>query len=118
MNTRPPPEDRSPLDEDITELRQALREMKQELATLRERARVGDATIVKQAMGLVGEIRKWLLAVRETEARFEERRKRKEGIAHEYALDLEQARIAIRSRLDRLRKSAGAGGIPRSPDAP
>jgi hypothetical protein len=48
----------------------------------------------------------------ETEARFEERRKKKDGVAYDYALDLDEARLTISRRLARLRDHTGTGTVP------
>ncbi len=108
MTKHIPTEEVSPLDEDITEVREALREIKAEFSALKARALADDDNVIKEAVQLTVELRKWLLRVKETEACFEERRKQKEGIAEHYSVDLDRARFTIGCRLARLRKCCGS----------
>ena len=66
-----------------------------------------------KAAAHAGAATKQLLAERE---RVYEQRKRKAGIVHDFAIDLDAARAEIRRRLARLRRAADGGGVSGEPD--
>lgn len=44
--------------------------------------------------------------------RLENMRKKEAGVAYDYALDMAAARVEIGRQLDRIRDTAGSGGLP------
>ncbi|WP_127111742.1 hypothetical protein [Shimia sediminis] len=101
----------SPLDEDVAEVRHQLKSLRGGLALLRDKLEQ-DEDIAGGPFGKVlMELRQLLRTTMETEQKLEERRKKKEGIVHDYRLDLEDARTSIGRRLDRLRAAEDARGF-------
>ena len=96
------------LDEEVGIVTAQLRDLKAEMVRLQARARNGDMAAAKEAQKTVAEVRTFLARAAETEARLAEINGRHGG-ARGYALDLDRARVAIRCRLDRLRRCHGAG---------
>lgn len=47
--------------------------------------------------------------------RLDDQRKREAGVVHDYALDLDAARVEIGRKLDRLRAARGAAGVSGEP---
>ena len=95
--------------DDIAEMLVAIRD---DIRHLRERIRQGEVSRSAEDNKLMADIRYWLRASRETEAEIEEIRRKEEGIVGHYGLDLEQACVAVRCQLDRLRPCCGAEGVP------
>lgn len=68
-----------------------------------DRIKRGDIDKKTEAGRLLGDLKYWLRAARETEMELEAIIRKEEGIGDAYGLDLENARIAIGCRLDSLR---------------
>lgn len=111
MTDRTPPETAG-LDAEIEQVRRTMTYLTELLALMEDEVMEGDPTAIKDAAKLLVEIRNWSKLAMETEAKFEERAKRKEGAAEGYALNLDAARTAIGCRLARLRRCCGAGQVP------
>ena len=111
MTDQKPP-DETNLDAEIAQVRRTMTYLTQLLELMEDEVMEGDPVSIKDAAKLLGEIRNWSKTAMETEARFEERRKKKDGVAYDYALDLDEARFTISRRLARLRDHAGAGAVP------
>lgn len=105
------PTGESPLDGDVVEVRKMLRGVRDALASLRDRLEQDDDAIGGPAGKVMIELRGLIRTTMDTEQRIEERRKEKEGIVNAYRLDLDDARITIGRRLDRLRAAEQAGGV-------
>ncbi|SLN50684.1 hypothetical protein ROJ8625_02511 [Roseivivax jejudonensis] len=98
-------EDRvSELEEDRDAIAETLRSIRTELTELRSRAEAGDLGERTETARLLGDVRYWLKAARETEGEIAAFRKEKAGIAYGYGLDLDAARNEVRCRIHRLRK--------------
>jgi hypothetical protein len=79
--------------------------------TLRK-IRIGEIDKKSEGTKVLGELKYWLRAARETELELEAIIRKEEGIGDAYGLDLEQARSAIGCRLDSLRACCREGEIP------
>ena len=77
-----------------------------------DRIRRGDIDKKSEASKVLGELKYWLRAARETELELEAIIRKEEGIGDAYGLDLEHARSAIGCRLDSLRACCAEGEIP------
>lgn len=106
-----PPEDGSPIDPEIEELRASISEFRDDLRDLSEQVRSGEDNAVAVAGRLLLEIQRSLRQAKETEAKIERRRKQREGVVHDYAVDLDDARYQIGCRLGRLRQCCRADEI-------
>lgn len=106
------PPDEAGLDAEIEQVRRTMTYLTELLALMEDEVMEGDPGAIKEAAKLLAEIRNWSKLAMETEARFEERAKRRDGVAQGYALDLEEARATIGCRLARLRRCCGAGRVP------
>lgn len=105
-----PDEEDGSLDASFAEVQRVMREISADLADHRERLKTDiDGSAVRDVTKLLADIRAWSKLAIETEARFEERRKRREGLAQGQALDLEAARREIGCRLARLRRRCDQG---------
>ncbi|UMA63734.1 hypothetical protein LVO79_11900 [Roseivivax marinus] len=97
-------EDRmSELEADRDAIAETLRGIRSELHDLRARVEAGEFGSPTEAGKLLGDVRYWLKAARETETEIQKVHKARAGIAHDYGLDLEKARADIRCRLHRIR---------------
>lgn len=112
MTDKKPP-DEAGLDAEIEQVRRTMTYLTELLALMEDEVMEGEPGAIKEAAKLLGEIRNWSKLAMETEARFEEREKRREGAANGYALDLEEARATIGCRMARLRRCCGAGRVPK-----
>ena len=110
MTDKKMPEDKG-LDAEIEQVRKTMTYLTELLALMEDEVMEGDPGAIKEAAKLLVEIRNWSKLAMETEARFEEREKQREGVANGYALDLEYARSTIGCRLARLRRCCGAGRL-------
>lgn len=99
------------LDAEIEQVRRRMIYLTELLALMEDEVMEGDVGAIKEAGKLLAEIRNWSKLAMETEARFEERERRRDGIAHGYALDLEAARTTIGCRLARLRRCCRDGAF-------
>lgn len=77
-----------------------------------DRIRRGDIDRKSEAAKVLGELKYWLRAARETELELEAIIRKEEGIVDAYAIDLEAARLAVGCRLDSLRACCAEGEIP------
>ena len=100
MTDKKTPEDKG-LDAEIEQVRKTMTYLTELLALMEDEVMEGDPGAIKEAAKLLVEIRNWSKLAMETEARFEEREKQREGVANGYALDLEYARSTIDCRLVR-----------------
>ena len=107
---------RSSLGLAIETVEQQLADMKADLLKLQRRIAAGDFDALREGTRVTGELRQWLKLALETEIRLEERRKQHDGIVNNYAIDFQEARDQIGSRLDRLRAARCPTGIPGQPD--
>lgn len=112
MQNHKTPDTGSSLEEEFDAVRQTLAHLTQSLRGLEDEVMAGDPIAVREAGKLLADIRTWSRLAIETEARFEERRKRQEGIVDGYALDLVEARRTIGCRLARLRRCCREGQVP------
>ncbi len=104
-------EEPSGLSTSITLLEQQLADMREDLAVLYLKIRAGEFDELKNATRATAEIRQWLKIAIEAEATLEKRNKQSKGIVHDYALDLDAARLSIGGRLDRLRRAGDASSL-------
>ena len=110
MTDKKPP-DEAGLDAEIEQVRRTMTYLTELLALMEDEVMEGEPGAIKEAAKLLGEIRNWSKLAMETEARFEEREKRREGVVKGYALDLEEARATIGCRMARLRRCCGTGRV-------
>lgn len=95
------PEDFS---DSITSVHRQLSDLRIELDHIYGRIKSGELTDIKTARETVQDIRRWLKIAIEAEVHLEKRRKEKQGIVHDFAIDFEEAKSAIGSRLYNLRR--------------
>ena len=84
MTEKTPPEDAG-LDAEIEQVRRTMTYLTKLLALMEDEVMEGEPGAIKEAAKLLGEIRNWSKLAMETEARFEEREKRREGVVNGYA---------------------------------
>jgi predicted RNase H-like nuclease (RuvC/YqgF family) len=101
----------SRLEDEREAIAETLADLRGQVAALSRRLREGDTGKTTEDGKLLADIRYWLRAARETEAEIDEIRRRDTGIVGGYGLDLEQACVAVRCRLDSLRSCCGAEEI-------
>lgn len=82
------------------------------IGEVHDRIKQGDMETNAQTAKVLGELKYWLRAARETELELEAIIRKDEGIVDTYGLDLEAARFAVGCRLDRLRACCAEGEIP------
>jgi hypothetical protein len=92
------------LSDSIAAVQRQLSDMRDELDRVYERIKSGDLDELKNAGKTLSELRGWLRLALEAEVYLEKRRKEKQGIVHDFAVNLDEARSAIGSRLDNLRR--------------
>ncbi|MGR3322794.1 MAG: hypothetical protein ACU0DK_12775 [Pseudooceanicola sp.] len=97
------------LAEEIVVVTEQLRDLKAEMVSFQRRAREGDIASAKQSLETLKAVREFLASAERTEARLADYKRRENGGAGQYALDLDGARASIRCRLDRLRRCHCAG---------
>lgn len=102
-------EEPSGLSTSISLLERQLADMREDLAVLYLKIKAGELDELKNATRATAEIRQWLKIAIEAEATLEKRRKQDRGIVHDYAFDLDAARLSIGSKLDRLRRARDTG---------
>ena len=103
MNKFTAPTGESPLDGDVAEVRQLLRGVRGALSTLRDRMELDEDAVGGQTGKVLTELRHLIRTTIDTEKNFEQRQKEKDGVVHDYRLDLHDARASIERRLARLR---------------
>ncbi|OUS20839.1 hypothetical protein DI396_00970 [Litorivita pollutaquae] len=103
----------STLVESITGVELQLMDLRADLLEMQKRIRAGDVAGLKDSTKAISDIRQWLKIAHETEILHEERRRKEKGIVKDYALDFDEARHQIGCRLDRLRRTCGAGRLPK-----
>lgn len=91
------------------EISQVLRELTEDVRDMQARLRCGEVDKKTDASRLLGDLRYWLKAARETEIEIEALRRKDSGIHDIYGLDLQAAELEIGCRLDRLRACCCAG---------
>jgi hypothetical protein len=99
------------LERDRDDISETLAGLGAQLRTLSSRLQKGDTSKNGEDKALLADIRYWLKAARDTELEIEDLRRRDAGITGEYGLDLEQACIAVRCRLDSLRTCCREGAL-------
>ncbi|MBV2361335.1 hypothetical protein KUH32_16340 [Thalassococcus sp. CAU 1522] len=100
------------LEEQREEIAETLAQLAEDIRALRARLKDGEVEKPSEAVRLMADLRYWLRAARETEAELETIKRKQAGIAGEYGLDLDAARIAIGCRLDSLRACCAEAEIP------
>lgn len=99
------PDDRPDgLTDTIASVQQQLSDMRVELDRIYNRMQSGELDELSLAGKTMVDIRQWLRIAIEAEVHLEKRRKEKEGIAYDFAVNLEEARSTIGSKLDSLRR--------------
>lgn len=96
------------LEEEREAIADTLADLRQQVGALSRKLRAGEYGKTTDDGKLLADIRYWLRAARETEAEIDDLRRRDTGIVGEYGLDLDQACVAVRCRLDSLRTCCGA----------
>ncbi|MHA6344496.1 hypothetical protein [Roseivivax sp. CAU 1761] len=91
------------LEADRAAIARMLKSIRTELHALQDRVEAGELGSPTEAGRLLGDVRYWLKAARETEQELAKINRERAGIAHGYGLDLERARAEIACRLARLR---------------
>ena len=91
----------------IASVQRQLADMRGELDHLYDRVQAGELDQISNAAKSVAEIRQWLKLAIEAEVQLEKRTKEKDGIVHDFAVNLDEARSSIGSQLDRLRRTGG-----------
>jgi hypothetical protein len=99
------------LDQQREDIAETLTDLVKELRALRRRVSRGDPDRKGDSGKVLGDLRFWLRAARDTEAELDAIRRASCGIDGEYGLDLEQARHEIGCRLARLRPCCRAGDV-------
>lgn len=97
------------LEQEVDIMTAQLRDLRQEMLLLQDRARQGDVSAAKDAMKTLQEVRAFLGRAADTEAKLAEIRRRDSGGRGQFVLDLDGARASIRCRLDRLRRCQHSG---------
>ncbi|MEM7597402.1 MAG: hypothetical protein AAF382_06860 [Pseudomonadota bacterium] len=99
------PDDRPDgLTDTIASVQQQLSDMRVELDRIYTRMQSGELDELSLAGKTMVDIRQWLKIAIEAEVYLEKRRKEKEGIAHDFAVNLDEARSSIGGKLDSLRR--------------
>ena len=102
------------LDEAFDEVRRAMRGLSEQLRDEQMKfAANPNGSAVRDASKLLTDVRAWTKLAIETEARFEERRKQRDGVAIGQLLDLDRARHEVGCRLARLRRCCDAQRVPK-----
>jgi len=92
----------------IDGLEKQLSRMRAELEEIYARIKNGQFGELKNARTATSDIRQWLKIAIEAEAQLARRKQQELGIAHAYAVDLDEARENIGCRLARLRRARDA----------
>ena len=92
------------LTEIIDSVQQQLSDMRVELDRLYRKIQAGELEELAAAGKQMVELRQWLKVAIEAEVHLEKRRKEKEGIVHDFAINLDEAKSSIGSKLDSLRR--------------
>ena len=92
------------LTEIIDSVQQQLSDMRVELDRLYRKIQADELDELSSAGKQMVEIRQWLKIAIEAEVHLEKRRKEKEGIVHDYAIKLDEAKSAIGRKLEPLPK--------------
>ncbi|WP_226621688.1 hypothetical protein [Alloyangia pacifica] len=105
-------EELSRLEEEREQLADMLRHLGNDMRRLRDRFDE-DGTLDKpETSKAAADLRYWLKVAHETEAQIRNVRRKQKGIAGDWALDLERARVEVGCRMARLRRCCGAGEFP------
>ena len=99
------------LEEEREAIADTLSDLREQVGVLSRKLRAGEYGKTTEDGKLLADIRYWLRAARETEAEIDDLRRRDTGIVGEYGLDLDQACVAVRCRLDSLRTCCGADEV-------
>lgn len=99
------------LEQDRENISETLEGLGRQLRTLSSQLQKGNTAKKPEDKALLADIRYWLKAARDTELEIEDLRRREAGITGEYGLDLEQACLAVRCRLDSLRTCCREGAV-------
>lgn len=108
MTLKPPSVGDEQLDQEIDQVRQTVAHMRFQLAALEAEIMAGDPEAIRASAKVLADLRTWSKLAIEAEARFEERRKDKDRVVYNYALDLEDAKRTIGCRMARLRRCCAA----------
>lgn len=106
MNIFKTPTGETSLDPEVAEVRKLLWGVRDVLSSLRDRLENEDIAATGETGKVLSELRHLIRTAIDTEKRFDERQKEKDGIANDYRLDLDDARATIGSRLARLRAAS------------
>ncbi len=94
-------------------VKRTLAELRQEIESLKERARAGEDINATAAAKTISSVSDVIGRCQKAELMLYDCRNKRAGIARGgYALDLDQARADIGCKLDRLRSTIGTGSIP------
>ncbi|WP_058861062.1 hypothetical protein [Pseudoponticoccus marisrubri] len=100
------------LEAQRAEIEQTLGELVRDIREIQSRLRQGTFESRTETGKLLGDLRYWLRAARDTEAELEAIRRKQAGIGDGYGLDLDAAERAIGCRLHRIRTCCGAERVP------
>ncbi len=95
------------LSDTLKSVQRQLSDMRGELDRTYERIKSGELDELQNAGKSLSDIRGWLKIALDAEVYLEKRRKEKQGIAHEFAINVEDAKSAIGERLHKLRRQRG-----------
>ncbi|MEL7253792.1 MAG: hypothetical protein AAFZ04_14925 [Pseudomonadota bacterium] len=102
------PDDRPDgLADTIASVQQQLTDMRAELDHLYNRIQAGELNEISNAAKTISDIRQWLKIAIDVEVQLEKREKEKQGIIHDFAIDLSEARSEIGGKLDSIRDARG-----------
>ena len=96
------------LEKQISRIEASLESFLAEIEDLQLKVRAGEVDNVNEARKLFSDLRTWLKLAHETEMLSAQSRKKDQGIAYDYGLDLAEARSQIGCRLARLRRCCKA----------
>ncbi|WP_235953056.1 hypothetical protein [Salipiger sp. PrR002] len=106
------------LDEELTRLEEEremiadmLRHLGADMRRLRGQYEDSGTLDKPETSKAVADLRYWLKVAHETEALITNVRRKQKGIAGDWALDLERARLEVGCRMARLRRCCGAGEL-------
>ena len=99
------------LEEQREEIAQELDDLTVEIRALRARIRNGDPERKGESGKLLGDVKYWLKAARETECEIDAIRRKESEITGEYGLDLDAAHYEIGCRLARIRPCCSEGDL-------
>ena len=106
-----PDEGSSELGLEADRIKATLNDLRADLEDLMKRVRTGEVGTSTEAGKLLAELRFWLKQAKETEALLDRNKRDRAGIARDYALDLDVARLEVGCRLGRLRTCCREGAV-------